>query len=125
MSSVDKRDTTGAKPKGGGNGSNSNRNSKTSFEESSKPSSAPSEEKDDQQKKCEVTSKRTESTSSAASDAANAGNALPNGGESTETVNMVRSITLTSFGGIRNVKVQPRPELILGENEVTIKVKSW
>lgn len=46
-------------------------------------------------------------------------------GETGEPVNMVRSITLTSFGGIRNVKVQPRPESVLGENEVTIKVKSW
>ena len=46
-------------------------------------------------------------------------------GETGEPVNMVRSITLTSFGGIRNVKVQPRPESALGENEVTIKVKSW
>jgi len=39
--------------------------------------------------------------------------------------NESRIITLSGFGGIRNVKVEKRPEVQPKEGEVLIRVKAW
>ena len=36
-----------------------------------------------------------------------------------------RSLVLTAFGGIRNVKVERKPEVMPKEGEVLIRVKIW
>ena len=37
----------------------------------------------------------------------------------------MRVIALTGFGGLKNVKVQKRPEMTAAEGEVLIRVKAW
>ena len=37
----------------------------------------------------------------------------------------MRAVVLTSFGGLKSVKVQKKPEPTLAEGEVLIRVKAW
>ena len=44
---------------------------------------------------------------------------------SSPPVKEMRAIVLTSFGGLKSVKVQKKPEPQAGEGEVIIRVKAW
>lgn len=37
----------------------------------------------------------------------------------------MRSIVLTSFGGLKSVKILKKPEPTLGADDVVIRVKAW
>lgn len=37
----------------------------------------------------------------------------------------MRAVVLTSFGGLKSVKTQKKPEPTVGEGEVLIRVKAW
>lgn len=37
----------------------------------------------------------------------------------------MRAVVLTGFGGLKSVKVLKKPEPIVGEGEVLIRVKAW
>ena len=59
--------------------------------------------------------------SSAADGTNNTGGATGDGAP----VKEYRSLVLTGFGGIRNVKVEKKPEFLPKEGEVLIRVKIW
>lgn len=45
--------------------------------------------------------------------------------KSAEQPKEMRSVVLTSFGGLKSVKVLKKPEPILNAGEVLIRVKAW
>ena len=57
-------------------------------------------------------------TAAASADAPTENNQVPPPAE-------MRTITLTGYGGVRMVKVLPKPEVKPKEGEVLIRVKAW